>query len=96
MRFPSRDRSTVRGSVPRTLETVLSSVFRVTEAAFATYGKLPVLCAGGVMCNTIIRREMEARFSASFADAIYSADNASGTAVLTYLRHKRAEETHGN
>ena len=78
------------------LETVLSSVVRVTEAAFEIYGKLPVLCAGGVMCNTIIRREMEARFGASFADAIYSADNASGTAVLTYLRHKRAEDSHGN
>ena len=71
------------------LETVLSSVTRVTEHALAQTGPMPVLCAGGVMCNTLIRARMEQTFGAHFAPAAYSADNASGSAVLAYLKHER-------
>ena len=71
-------------------ESVLFSVVRVTERALQQYGEVPVLCAGGVMCNTLIRAYMEKQFSARFADAAFSADNASGCAVLAYLKNERA------
>ena len=74
------------------LETVLSSVTRVTEHALAQTGPVPVLCAGGVMCNTLIRARMEQAFGAHFAPAAYSADNASGSAILAYLKHERTKE----
>ena len=77
------------------LETVLS-VARVTEGALRQYGALPILCAGGVMCNTLIRARMEKQFSAHFADAAFSADNAAGCAVLAYLKNERARGRTGD
>ncbi len=78
------------------LETVLLSVARVTEGALRQYGALPILCAGGVMCNTLIRARMEKQFSAHFADAAFSADNAAGCAVLAYLKKERARGRTGD
>ena len=78
------------------LETVLLSVARVTEGALRQYGALPILCAGGVMCNTLIRARMEKQFSAHFADAAFSADNAAGCAVLAYLKNERARGRTGD
>lgn len=73
------------------LETVLFSVERVTANAREQMGKLPVLCAGGVMCNTLIRERMQKAFHAGFAPAAFSADNATGTAVLAYTKHMRLQ-----
>ena len=78
------------------LETVLLSVARVTEGALRQYGALPILCAGGVMCNTLIRARMEKQVSAHFADAAFSADNAAGCAVLAYLKNERARGRTGD
>ena len=74
----------------------LLSVARVTEGALRQYGALPILCAGGVMCNTLIRARMEKQFSAHFADAAFSADNAAGCAVLAYLKNERARGRTGD
>ena len=52
------------------------------------YGKSPFVFAGGVMCNTIIRKYLEERFNASFAEPQMSADNAVGIAALTSRRYK--------
>ena len=53
------------------------------------YGRqLPVVYAGGVMSNTIIRNELEAKYGAFFAQPEFSADNAVGVALLA----KRALE----
>ena len=43
---------------------------------------LPVLCSGGVASNRLLRREMEARCGALFAQPRYSTDNAMGAAIL--------------
>lgn len=71
------------------LESVLSCVSRVTACALERFGSMPVLCAGGVMCNTLIRAAMTKSFAAAFAPAVYSADNASGSAILAALKHQR-------
>ncbi|MBR2931000.1 MAG: hypothetical protein IKC32_07200 [Clostridia bacterium] len=47
-----------------------------------TWGKSHVVCAGGVMCNSIIRSMIDARFDASFAEPAMSSDNAVGIAAL--------------
>lgn len=44
--------------------------------------KLPLLFAGGVMSNSIIRRSFEERYGAHFAAPEYSSDNACGIALL--------------
>ncbi|MBQ8134681.1 MAG: peptidase M22 [Clostridia bacterium] len=53
-----------------------------------TYGSLPVVFAGGVMSNQIIKKNLTEKYHAYFAEPAYSADNASGTAFLCSIRHQ--------
>ena len=48
------------------------------------YGNLPLLYAGGVMCNSTIRKTLSALPDVYFASTELSSDNACGTALLTY------------
>lgn len=52
------------------------------------YGEIPVIFAGGVMSNAIIKDSLRQQFKAYFAEPEFSADNAGGTAFLCYLKHK--------
>lgn len=56
---------------------------------YKKYGRLPLVFAGGVMSNSIIRRRFTEEFGAYFAEPAFSADNAAGTAYLTYLRERK-------
>jgi N6-L-threonylcarbamoyladenine synthase len=57
------------------------------KRAVSVYRGLPILCAGGVMSNSIIRSEIESRFGAIFAKPEYSSDNAAGIAYLAALSY---------
>ena len=46
------------------------------------YGKTPVLFAGGVMSNGLMREALSRRFDAYYAEPAFSADNAAGIALL--------------
>ncbi len=46
------------------------------------YGEMPIVFAGGVMCNSIIRSEIQNQFDCYFAEPAFSADNAVGIAEL--------------
>ena len=52
------------------------------EALEEKYGKMPIVFAGGVMSNKLMRARLAARFDASFAEPEFSADNAAGIALL--------------
>ena len=52
------------------------------------YGNSKVVCAGGVMCNSIIRELLKAKYDVCFAEPAMSADNAVGVAVLTQRAYK--------
>lgn len=65
------------------LYAVYLAVKGLTEAALEKAGDLPVVYAGGVMSNGIIREKLEADFGGIFAMPEYSSDNACGIAVLT-------------
>lgn len=69
------------------LASVEAALVAMTQALLDTYGNLPLLYAGGVMSNTLLRRSLSERFGGVFADPVYSADNAAGIAVLTAIRH---------
>ncbi|WP_040196970.1 peptidase M22 [Candidatus Soleaferrea massiliensis] len=71
------------------LTYILTVLERMTEALQETYGSLPLLYVGGVMSNRRIRERMTERFDASFAAPAFSADNAAGTAILTYLKAEK-------
>ena len=65
---------------------VLESVSAMTSIAQEKLGKLPVVFAGGVMSNTLIRQKLSERFDCAFAAPEYSCDNAAGIAVLTAMK----------
>lgn len=46
------------------------------------YGDMPILFAGGVMSNQLMRSALRQRFDACFAEPAFSADNAAGIALL--------------
>ena len=52
------------------------------DAIIKEYGQLPVIFAGGVASNTVIRRIISERTGALFALPEFSCDNAAGIAIL--------------
>ena len=65
-----------------TLKAVSSTIIAMTNAVRDKYGNLPLLFAGGVMSDMIIKNDILNNFSASFAPPVFSADNAAGIAYL--------------
>lgn len=60
---------------------------RVTRACMQKYGDAPIVFAGGVMSNSILKERLGKEFNAFFADPAHSADNAVGIAVLARKKH---------
>ncbi len=72
------------------LEYVAKTLIKMTDAALSEYGKLPLVYAGGVMSNSIIKERIAQKHpGAFFALPEHSSDNAVGTALLTLQRYKR-------
>ena len=61
----------------------------MTEEALKIHNKLPVLYAGGVMSDRIIRDKLEKNFDSYFAEPEYSCDNASGVALYAKIMEDR-------
>ena len=64
-----------------------NAIVKMCEGLIETYGDMPFVFAGGVMCNSIIKEKLKAKFNARFAEPMMSADNAVGIAELTRLRY---------
>lgn len=64
------------------LASVQVALAAMTEALLQRYGPLPVVYAGGVMSNSLLRRALGDRFGGVFAPPVYAADNAAGIALL--------------
>ena len=61
--------------IGRTLE-------KMCEQVLMGHGDMPVIFAGGVMSNKLMRARLAAHFDAYFAQPQFSADNAAGVALL--------------
>ena len=72
-----------------TISYTLSVVDKMTEMILNKFGQLPLIYAGGVMSNSIIRKYMTDKYDCSFAEPQYSSDNAVGIAVLAALKEKQ-------
>ncbi len=68
------------------LDYIADVVCEMTWSAFQNLGELPVVYAGGVMSDTIIKNKVLSRFDAGFAEPDFSCDNAAGVAYLTSLK----------
>ena len=64
------------------LKSIEAALCGITDALISEYGKLPLLYAGGVMSNKIIRKNIEEKYGGIFAMPEFSSDNAAGIAVL--------------
>jgi len=53
-----------------------------------SYGTEKIVCAGGVMCNSIIKKMLSEKYNVCFAEPQMSADNAVGIAVLALRAYK--------
>ena len=71
------------------LKSVEAALCGMTDALIAEYGRLPLIYAGGVMSNKIIRKTMEEKYDGIFAMPEFSSDNAAGIAVLTAVASKK-------
>ncbi len=68
------------------LQYICAAIEEMTRCALDTHGKLPVVFAGGVMSDKIIRDRLESGFDSYFAAPEFSCDNAAGTAVFAALK----------
>ncbi|MBE6757261.1 MAG: peptidase M22 [Ruminococcaceae bacterium] len=68
------------------LDHVRVALEEMTARLLSEYGDLPVLYAGGVMSNSILKEALGARFGGLFAPPILSADNAAGIALLGAMK----------
>jgi len=74
------------------IDFIGKTVEKMTEYAIGEYGNLPLIYAGGVMSNTIIKNRIQSKFEAAFAAPEFSCDNAAGVAVLAALKGAAAHE----
>lgn len=73
------------------LKYIEESLFKMTENILEMYGDIPVVFAGGVMSNSIIRESLTKRLPCTFCEPVYSTDNACGIAVLTSILNSKKE-----
>lgn len=70
-------------------EYVAATLDKLTENLRAEYKDIPIIYAGGVMSNSIIKQRLSHREKVYFATPAFSADNAAGIALLCRRRHLR-------
>lgn len=71
------------------LAAIIGAVETATRQALEKYPGLPVLCAGGVASNQLLRQRMVQTCGAVFAEPRFSTDNAMGVAILTWRAHAK-------
>ena len=64
------------------LSYIADTLCEMTSYLFSQYGELPLVFAGGVMSDSLIRDKIQSKFAASFAAPDFSCDNAAGIALL--------------
>lgn len=71
------------------LKSVSAALQSMADALMEQYPGRHLVFSGGVMSNSILRHDLEARYDCSFAAPEFSADNAAGIAVLAALKHNQ-------
>lgn len=64
------------------LDYIIATLDKMTEYALKEYGDKPLVYAGGVMSDTIIKEYFQNKYGAFFAKPEFSCDNAAGVAIL--------------
>ncbi len=72
---------------------IAGAVSTMLDRYIEQYGCGKVVCAGGVMCNSIIKAMLKERYDVCFAEPSMSADNAVGIAALTLRAYKSEKKS---
>ena len=75
-----------------TFDFIQRTLCEMASCAIQKYGDMPILFAGGVMSNKLMRAAISMRFDACFAEPEFSADNAAGVALLCRLAYINDKE----
>ena len=67
------------------IDYIMTALYKMALWARENYGELPMIFSGGVMSNSIIKKEFTEKLNAGFAEPVFSADNAAGTAILASI-----------
>ena len=70
------------------LKYIEQTLSEMTYRLLESHKNLPVIFAGGVMSNSIIKNSLTEKYNAIFAEPSFSTDNACGIAYLTYRKYK--------
>lgn len=70
------------------LESLYVALDGMAGALRERFGPLPLLFAGGVMANTLLREKLSQKYGGAFAPPELSADNACGIALLCAVREE--------
>ncbi len=68
------------------LKYIEAVIHKMTEYALEKYGDMPVVYAGGVMSDMLIRASLARDFDAYFSEPCFSCDNAAGTAIYAAIK----------
>lgn len=68
---------------------IAESIYKLSQNARAKYGELPIIFAGGVMSNSIIKQKLSKLKDVYFAKPQFSSDNAVGTAIFSAMKYRR-------
>lgn len=68
------------------LSFIYSTIYEMTKFALDRYENMPIVYAGGVMSDKLIRDKLLQKFDAFFAEPDFSCDNAVGTAVFAAIK----------
>lgn len=68
------------------LKHIEAVIHKMTEYALEKYGDMPVVYAGGVMSDILIRASLARDFDAYFSEPCFSCDNAAGTAIYAAIK----------
>lgn len=69
------------------LMNIKHTLDEMCKAIINRYGSLPIVFAGGVMSNSLIREYFTEKYGAYFAEPSFSSDNAAGVAILADILH---------
>lgn len=71
------------------IEYIVKSIEFMTEKLLEKYGNIPVVYAGGVTSNSLLKERLSQKFGGLFAYPEFSCDNAAGVALAAYLKDKK-------
>lgn len=82
------DGETPENTAKYCIDAVTETIISMTAETVKNYGDIPLVFAGGVMSDKIIRQKIISRFGkADFAEPEFSCDNATGVAIYGYLKN---------